>query len=320
MSNKDRDLIKLIDSTIIELHLSPSNPMNSFPHQEQYALNLIQSLDKKFKKANKEERLEIHRQMTYIYQPYWKLLKFWMDAYKDSKNKNFYNEYTNKTRNFSLIIDGYIHSLEDKIDNDSENKIVYAECLINIYRIKLEVATYVWQYPSSEYMSIFSGVIKNIEELKEKIMIVQDENNYPGTLEATLVKKDSRYYLRHNKKYMWVIVGLKIKNRDANTVSIGMQKLDINVNNNWLEANKSNTTAGLIEHDGGSLNIHPHGILGIDEEARIEGYDSVKIKVAYELRIKEYESEFQTKVPIKVRGTVQSLDGRIASFSGEIDG
>jgi len=166
---------------------------------------------------------------------------------------------------------------------------------------------------------------KEMEALVERLYdniktIVEDGQHLTGSLKASIVKNDSRYYLRFKKKYILVILGLKIENRDEKAVSIAMDELEINVKSNWLKAKKSNITGGHIEHDGGTFSINRDDIIGIDDVVRIKGFDSRKFRVAYEMRIKEYEKEFQEKKPIKVKGIATSLDGRIASFSGEIDG
>jgi len=159
-----------------------------------------------------------------------------------------------------------------------------------------------------------------VEKLYENIRTVVEDGEYvSGTLEATIVNHDSRYYFRYKKKYILVILGLKIENRDEKEVSVSMDKLEINVSSNWFEAKKSNMRGGHIEHDGGTFSINPDEILGVDKDARIAAFGSDTIKVVYEMRIREYESYFQNKEPINVRGNVKSLDGREASFSGDIN-
>jgi hypothetical protein len=158
-----------------------------------------------------------------------------------------------------------------------------------------------------------------VESLYQNIsVILKGEPTSQGTLEVALVKGNSKYYISHDSKKIFILPCLKIKNLDKENVSVSIEDLEVQISGNWVEADKSNFRGGMIVTKRGSVTIHPDEFIDKHEDIRIEGFDSKVIIDAFELSIKAYKDDFLHQEPIKVKVYVKSLDGRNANIEDEI--
>lgn len=175
--------------------------------------------------------------------------------------------------------------------------------------------------PNSEDILISDVRDSLVEELIPKIeLILGIENRKLGSLSTELLVDNSIFYIERNLRRALLIPHLKVTNSNSNATNVNLKSLMLKVENNWLEATRSNFAGDRIDTNRATVHL-PHlknKLIKYGEGARIDGFGSHSFYFPFEVDIREFKEIITKYENLPIKGVLNSLDGRNSTFKGEL--
>jgi hypothetical protein len=156
-------------------------------------------------------------------------------------------------------------------------------------------------------------------------LVLEMEGTSSDSLSIDVLADQASFYVLSGSKKIMLIPHLKISNIIERPVNVDIQQLEVDIEGDWHEAIRSDFSGETIKTTRATVHL---ANLGKDDRnfvrkhksIRLNGFDSIEVSVAFELDIRGFENILKDKETLSIRGRAESLDGRIANFSGVITG